>query len=581
PQDTPPPLPRLEGDTLFVAIPQAEVARFRLSSFVPKALALDTMGIWRWIEDGIAKLAVTDDLKKQTRIILRGLSLAGLHWMIEPFREITIVHAVQQPLLEPGFKRLDPDRYIGATFARFQGVIRCDAKSTGKLDIVADWLEPVDEPADPAGPRCAAGPQPPVAHRAHAFAFPLNFVNSQVPDAAVEMTDSKMRIGVFDQSRREFAFTNDTTRENLPRHDFGDTKYRLVNYVAVGTTRFREYFHCVITADEANVTRRSPETPRHILSSSRPAAPKVLYVVPTFGWKRTSGRTRDSVRSGGGLRVYLDRPWFSSGDGEMLGVVLWPEQLPSGEEALAAINPYITRVGTDPVWHSTAMPANLSIADFPRAVQSEAAPIDGSAFYFTTSNLNLDELGATSPVAVAPHRVAYDEIRQLWYCDIEVAAHTAYFPFIRLALARYQPRSLHGVHLSRVTLAEFAQLAPDRAASVTFDGDKIHVAVSGPMHSGSMASKENSFEAMLERRANFGDETLGWTPVPGAITPLVRHRNAGGQLQAAWNGELSLPGGDSRLRVMIREFESFTADSPTLRESHVAKRLVYAEAIEL
>ena len=47
-------------------------------------------------------------------------------------------------------------------------------------------------------------------------------------------------------------------------------------------------------------------------------------VSPTFGWSSSvnSATTQfDSVRRGRGLRVYLDRPWFSSGDGERLG--LW------------------------------------------------------------------------------------------------------------------------------------------------------------------------------------------------------------------------------------------------------------------
>ena len=34
-----------------------------------------------------------------------------------------------------------------------------------------------------------------------------------------------------------------------------------------------------------------------------------------------------SKRTGGGLRIYMDRPWYSSGDGELLGVVVWPSTL--------------------------------------------------------------------------------------------------------------------------------------------------------------------------------------------------------------------------------------------------------------
>ena len=61
----------------------------------------------------------------------------------------------------------------------------------------------------------------------------------------------------------------------------------------------------------------------------------MLYVVPTWTWDEETSPGRRSAdaarrlaptltrtRSGGGLRVYLDRPWYSSGAGELLGVVL-------------------------------------------------------------------------------------------------------------------------------------------------------------------------------------------------------------------------------------------------------------------
>ncbi len=75
-------------------------------------------------------------------------------------------------------------------------------------------------------------------------------------------------------------------------------------------------------------------------------------------------------------------------------------------------------------------------------------------------------------VDIAPHDVHYDEVRKLWYCDIEVTWGAAYFPFVRLALARYQPVALHGAHLSNVVLADFMPLVPDRWLNVTQTHDR-------------------------------------------------------------------------------------------------------------
>ena len=49
---------------------------------------------------------------------------------------------------------------------------------------------------------------------------------------------------------------------------------------------------------------------------------------------------------------------------------------------------------------------------------------------------------ATLKIDVAGHEVNYDAERQLWYCDMQIDAGNTYYPFIRLALVRYQPNSL-------------------------------------------------------------------------------------------------------------------------------------------
>ena len=96
-----------------------------------------------------------------------------------------------------------------------------------------------------------------------------------------------------------------------------------------------------------------------------------------------------------------------------------------------------------------------------------AGVADLTAAETSATALTIDESG--QPVNVAGHSVGYDADRRLWYCDLEFANPGAYMPFVRLALARYQPSSIAGVELSHVVLADFAQLTPDRSASLTLD----------------------------------------------------------------------------------------------------------------
>ena len=139
------------------------------------------------------------------------------------------------------------------------------------------------------------------------------------------------------------------------RHEFRDTKHRYVTYHSIATTRFREYFPTEITDDPTLITHLGPTVELNVPSSRRPEPPEVLYVVPTWTWEtrklpgfslpRGIGRlspTSLRTRSGGGLRVYLDRPWYSSGVDELLGVVLedqpwimWPIDMEVGLEVSA------------------------------------------------------------------------------------------------------------------------------------------------------------------------------------------------------------------------------------------------------
>ena len=209
-------------------------------------------------------------------------------------RTLTLVHAVQQPLIEPQFQHLTAARDLGSTSAVLTDELPISGKSTDKIDVEASWTEPVDDGTDGTQPVLLSG-------AARAF------------EQTLEKGDT---VAVLDGI-----------------HEFHDTKHRTVSYTAVAATRFREYFPAAITADRAKITRTSVPEVVSVPSSARPPAPKVLYVLPTFAWTdRTEGAWNLSRRGGGGLRVYLDRPWYSSGEGELLGAVLWACEPPQHDQ---------------------------------------------------------------------------------------------------------------------------------------------------------------------------------------------------------------------------------------------------------
>ena len=157
-----------------------------------------------------------------------------------------------------------------------------------------------------------------------------------------------------------------------------------------------------------------------------------------------------------------------------------------------------------------------------------------------------------APVDIAAHDVHYDHERQLWYCDIEIDQGPSYWPFIRLALARYQPVSVDGCELSEIVLADVMPLAADRWLHVRSSGDPgvRRVTVHGRAPHDSSASREAGaaatadaatldgstvIEVWAERLDPGRGEDFGWKRVgsPGREAPPAGPAKKGAPAAAA------------------------------------------------
>jgi hypothetical protein len=534
--------------TLTVFLAQAEERTFRLSSFISLE-DLEQLGPWQWL----LELHPGDPPDPGAL----EAALEGANWMLTPARTITLVHAVEQPLLTPEISDLRAHRDPSATFAYLGANVAVDGNSTAKVDLLASWTDDVDPPGS-TPKECSA----------HVLDIAIN----REGDPPQETLDP-VPAGVYDRDASVLTLNaptpdDESGRTYLARHEFGDTKSRLVRYQAVASTRFREYFPPEVTGQPDRMTLAGQPVELAVPSSARPAAPRVVSVLPTFAWSR---EVRDDgirvSRRAGGVRVYLERPWFSSGSFELLGVVLAdPADYPPSED----LEPFVTHWGRDPLW----------------AGEESLGPPRPSAFPLSLTDagsLSLEERPDVQ-VTVAAHEVGHDPDRDLLFCDIVVgsAPEVSYFPFVRLALARYQPNSLPGLELSRVVLADFVQVAPERTvvvAPVPGNPDGFQVVVQGlipPVEPESGVP----IEVTVEERMPGTTDDLGWLPVaagtPGVgVTPEPTPE--GEPDPPLWFGRVGLPTGRSpgQYRIVIREFEPFSSDDPDLTQG----RLAFAETV--
>ncbi len=544
--------PKWDADAgvLRMFLPKGHIARLRYASFVHDRM-LGHFGLPRW-QDGDAAIR------------LKAEALAGANWMITPWRDLTLVHATQQPVCEPSMRGISVRREPGSQHADLNArEVLLHGPSTGKFEIVGEWEEWIDDPAndDPAKP----GPRR-VTHQATLSEIRLddNHVNVfMLQDAVDEQARFKPvggQVQPTDVAKRPAAPGN--------RHEFGDTRFRFVRYQLVATTRFREYLppklfaepslitltgpplkeHCVdvrtvagssVAADAgAPVLRAAPGTAGAleglvVPSSAPPNVPEPVIVLPTFRWDRpaaTSGVVQ-STRLGNGLRVYLERPWFSSGDGELLGVMI-PGDNASFDAITPELLPLVTQWGRDPLWDGAAPVTKSRVADFPAAVASESVrPI---------------EAPEGTSVVVVGHRVYFDATRKLWYCDIELNPGLAYMPFVRLALVRYQPNAIGGAKVSRVVLAEFAQVLPRRKAVLQRERAGISVNVYGPVPD---RGPMRRFNPGGGEESEYAD--ISFLPAPGAsqetgrnrIELVLQTRDASMKTDLAWEDTATIASG--------------------------------------
>ncbi|MEN9677176.1 MAG: hypothetical protein RIS76_3072, partial [Verrucomicrobiota bacterium] len=485
---------------LRIPLPKGERATLRLSMRLSKRDVYERMGLWQWLDAA-------------TQQQIEASTLDGRCWLFTPWQDVELIHAVQRPLIQPHLDRLTIDRFLSATHALPRFIATCSLKSTDRLDLLAQWHEPDD--MQPTGP---------VDHQRHDVAFEVKVTDSRDytagDDAYPEHT-----LPAEEQEGPDVVGINSRKRDRVAvkRHEFNDTRYRRIEYRLKGTTRYREYLtpSLLLMPDpvldpgpyeqvEKSLFVEGPPAVTWIPNSAPPPAPQILYIVPTFGWVRSQDETGTarSWRRGGGLRVYLDRPWNLTGYGEMLAVVLPAAGFSGDPDTQPAENPYKNRVtqwGNDPIWESPFVagiapaPARFPLARFhPDAAGAwlpagaPASEADQSPGPFRTSDLRTPSGSAQAPVGIAPHDVFYDSQRQLWYCDIEIDHGRSYWPFVRLALARYQPCSTEGAHLSEVVLADFMQLTADRSLTVRSEreGRIRHVTVYGHGDTQSAGARE-------------------------------------------------------------------------------------------
>ncbi|HTV11954.1 MAG TPA: hypothetical protein VME20_08825 [Acidimicrobiales bacterium] len=619
-----------------VTLPPASVANIFISSTI-SAPALGTLGVWSWI---LPNLPAADRVKTTEAAIL------GLLWMLTPYKVVRLVHAVRVPLLAPALRApvVHPRAYGSAQATITDAAYELSEPSTASVNVEAAWVDPVDDLSKP-GPQLVKTSQ-------HAFKLVVPDPLGLGPEAqAMKVVAPARPFALYPGGGGAV-------------HTIGDTKHHAISYTCTGISRFVEFFRTsatkvfssaspltidplgldpneVVVAYQSTVLETKTDytldakngtiavTNSHywgksldltwvpadtatgkahvvqVLSSARPAAPKVAKVTPAWSVSGVGGSLASGgisyARTGGYLRVYLERPWFSSGVDERLGVVSSPPGEGSFYAGLSVAQQaqWVTTMGLDPVSVSSGNGSYpLSPSSFTGTVPVPVVPYRPA--YSSPPRLQLVEnSGPGAPVvSIWPFEVHYDTASQLWFADVGITIGTGESApppgyFVRLALVRFQPYAFPGAEISTVTLATFAQPVVNRAVSVTKGpgANTVKVTVTGPGYYGyrplergkaqidvDNPGSEHPYSAGPYPASSPGTKTtsmmlvevqaqdtskglsgeLAWTRLEGT-SPVPLAESFSGGPEVTWSGVVRFAQPSKPLRLRISEIDYPTA----------------------
>ena len=241
-------------------------------------------------------------------------------------------------------------------------------------------------------------------------------------------------------------------------HEFAGTHAKRIDFSATAISRFAKYFR---EKEKPDVRAIGTDAWRIIIPATR-RPDKVILSAVSSALHESGGRILDISGTVAGetllplvrkimIRLDLGTSWYSSGEGERLGIVLWPPDLsevPSAHRKAVTINvdqipEFATCWGRDPVRLTGDIPRLLyasSIANCTSYVRSLVPVPPEGLRYEDHGAPSADD--TTKPqfveCALALFEPLVDPDTGHFYTDIEIDTGNSYNAFVRLGLVRYQ-----------------------------------------------------------------------------------------------------------------------------------------------
>ncbi|KAA0588404.1 hypothetical protein J2848_007002 [Azospirillum lipoferum] len=197
-------------------------------------------------------------------------------------------------------------------------------------------------------------------------------------------------------------------------------------------------------------------------AAMRPLVPVLNSCEPSFSVRRLHpiGTTMTLVTCQPNVRIRMPRPWFSSGEDELLGVVV---ALDEDKLSPSPVPPdrVVSRWGSDPIWQK--MPGELHLRgtrnfDLERCRHRHRV-IPKYDLPVGPPNEPTKRTQRTTLILFEPH---FDVDRQEWYVDVPLRESVSATPFVQFVLVRYQEHTSSRFPKTSEPVTTQAQVMPKR-----------------------------------------------------------------------------------------------------------------------
>lgn len=371
------------------------------------------------------------------------------------------------------------------------------------------------------------------------------------------------------------------------QHTFNDTKARKIFYSLEAISKFKRFFRTFkndpkdrfsIFGYGGNVADKpayiDPDTSETDIkkitnenvakrknwmvlnSSEAPPPPKVDAIVPLIRWEGSLSSKSGLKRISDTIRIYFDEDWFVSGEDEHVALFFAEQDDARSSNVPKGLENVLSQLGNDPASIAPSDPSKEECGEKIRMITEKMLGKEKEYIDLFFSNLDFENraMYKNKPCRAAIYKVDFMPSEEengtgRYFIDVKLNDETLndlYFPFLRFAIARYQPNTIDtrgsdgkevDSHFSKPVITDFVQLLPCRAIKID---DKV-------------SYKAHSLPKRPEERRNI---------------VICRNLSSGDQVMLIDNYETNYQKGEALETLKFTDLKNLNKDMPWVIEEY-------------